>query len=319
MKKTLIIGVSGFVGGYLAEELKRNNMLVFGADKKKCSIDDNISFRKIDLLDKESIVKIFNEVKPDFIINLAAISSVKLSWDIPDVTFDVNVKGVINLFEAINKTNLKSRVLLVGSSEQYGRIKIDDKIDENHPLNAINPYGISKITQEKLALMYKDIYGIDVILVRAFNHTGPKQGLGFVVPDFAKQIAEIKILDKEPIMYIGNLKAERDIADVRDIVKGYCALLLQGKSGEIYNIGSGKAYKIEHLLNKLIEYSGKNIKINIDPNKFRPLDTQRIVCSNEKITRATGWKPEISMDETLRDTYEYWTDWCINIRGSDIK
>lgn len=306
MKKALIVGVCGFVGGYLAQELIDNGIEVYGADIKKGKLNNNIKFLEIDLLNKESIISVLTESRPDYVINLAAISSVKGSWDIPDVTFDVNVKGVINLFEAIRKVDLKPRVLLIGSSEQYGKITQGERIDEGYALNALNPYGISKITQEKLAMMYKQTYGIDVILVRAFNHTGPKQNLGFVVPDFANQIAEIEMLDKEPVMYVGNLKAERDISDVRDIVKGYYALLINGKNGEIYNIGSGKANSMEYLLNKLIGFSSKKINVKIDEQKFRPVDTPRIVCDNDKIIRDTGWKPEISIEKTLKDTFNYW-------------
>jgi len=312
LKKALIIGISGFVGGYLAKELIDNGIEVYGADIKKGELNDNIKFIRINLLEQGSIINALSDIRPDFIINLAAISSVKGSWDMPDVTFDVNVKGVINLFEAIRKVNLKSRVLLIGSSEQYGKITQGEKVDEEYALNALNPYGISKITQEKLAMMYKETYGIDVILVRAFNHTGPKQALGFVVPDFAKQIAELEMLNKEPVMYVGNLKAERDISDVRDIVKGYYALLIKGRSGEIYNIGSGTAHSMEYLLNSLIKLSSKKISVEIDEKKFRPVDTPRIVCNNDKIITDTGWKPEISIDKTLLDSYIYWKNIIID-------
>lgn len=312
LKRALIIGISGFVGGYLAEELLDNGIEVYGADINKGKLTKNINFLEINLLNKESIIDALIDIRPNYIINLAAISSVKSSWEMPDVTFDVNVKGVINLFEAIRKANLKSRVLLIGSSEQYGKITQSEKIDEKYPLNALNPYGISKITQEKLALMYKETYGIDVVLVRAFNHTGPKQGLGFAIPDFARQIAEIDKFDKKPVMYVGNLKAERDISDVRDIVKGYYYLLMSGNSGEVYNIGSGKAYSMEYILNKLVELSSKKISIEIDPKKFRPVDTPRIVCNNAKIVNDTKWRPEITIEKTLMDTFDYWKNVLTN-------
>lgn len=308
MKKALIIGVSGFVGGYLSQELIENDIEVYGVDISKGQLDDSIKFSEMNLLNEESIINTLSDIRPDYIINLAAISSVGISWKMPAVTFDVNVKGVVNLFEAIRKLNLKSRVLLIGSSEQYGKITQGEKIDEEYALNALNPYGISKITQEKLALMYKETYGIDVVLVRAFNHTGPKQGLGFVIPDFAKQIAELEMTDKKPVMYVGNLKAERDISDVRDIVKGYYALLMKGKSGEIYNIGSGSSHSMEYLLNNLIKLSIKKISVEIDEEKFRPVDTPRIVCNNEKIIRDTDWKPEIPIERTLKDTYVFWKE-----------
>ena len=126
------------------------------------------------------------------------------------------------------------------------------------------------------------------------------------LPDFAKQIAEIEMLNKKPVMYVGNLKAERDISDVRDIVKGYYALLMRGKCGQIYNIGSGKAYSMEYLLNKLIQLSSKKVTVEIDQQKFRPVDTPRIVCNNDKITRDTRWEPEIPIERTLLDTFVYW-------------
>ena len=310
--KALILGVNGFVGQYMSEELLNNNIEVYGADLQDKSKSQNkkVIYSKINLLNKIEVFEIFNFIRPDYVINLAAISSVKNSWDIPDVTFDVNVKGVINLFEAIRKVNIKPRVLLIGSSEQYGKITQSEKINENYPLNALNPYGISKITQERLALMYKEAYGIDVVLVRAFNHTGPRQNIGFVIPDFSKQIAEIEVLNKEPVIYVGNLIAERDITDVRDIVKGYLALLVRGNSGEIYNIGSGKAHSMRYLLDKLLQFPAKKISVEIDKQKFRPVDTPRIVCNNDKIFRDTGWKPEVSMDKTLKDTFEYWKNNC---------
>jgi len=310
--KALILGVNGFVGQYMSEELLDNNIEVYGVDLQDISKskDEKLLYSKVNLLNKLEVFEIIQSIRPDYIINLAAISSVKRSWDIPDVTFDVNVKGVINLFEAIRKLNIKPRVLLIGSSEQYGEITQSEKIDEDYPLNALNPYGISKITQEKLALMYKATYGIDVVLVRAFNHTGPRQALGFVIPDFSKQIAEIEIFNKEPVIYVGNLIAERDITDVRDIVKGYFALLVKGNSGEIYNIGSGKAHSMRYLLDRLLGFSSKKISVEIDEKKYRPVDTPRIVCNNAKITWDTGWKPEVCIDKTLKDTFEYWENNC---------
>ena len=306
--KALILGANGFVGQYMSEELLNNDIEVYGVglqDKSK-SKNKNIIYSKMNILNKTEVLETFKFIRPDYVINLAAVSSVKSSWDMPDVTFDVNVKGVINMFEAIRTLNLKLRVLLIGSSEQYGKITQSERIDEGYPLNALNPYGISKITQEKLALMYKKTYGIDVVLVRAFNHTGPGQKLGFVIPDFSKQIAEIEVLNKEPVISVGNLIAERDITDVRDIVKGYLALLEKGNSGEIYNIGSGKALSMRYLLDRLLEFSSKKIIVKIDKLKFRPVDTPRIVCNNDKILRDTEWKPEVPMEKTLKDTFEYW-------------
>ncbi len=306
MKRALIIGICGFVGEYLADELFNNGIEVYGADIKEGLTKDYVNFVKLDLLSKADINRVLTEVNPDYIINLAAISSVKFSWSEPALTFDVNVKGVINIFETIKELKIKTRLLLIGSSEEYGITgEINCSINETSPLNALSPYGISKITQESIASMYNKIYGIDLVMVRAFNHVGPKQKIGFVIPDFANQIAKIEKNNSNAEMYVGNLKAERDFTDVRDIVRGYRLLLEKGVSGEIYNIGSGKTYSIENLLHKLIYKSTKKIEVKIDKAKFRPIDTPKIVCDNNKIKADVGWIAKIEIDKTLDDILDY--------------
>lgn len=307
MKTVLIIGINGFVGAHLCNELINNGYKCYGADINSDNFSiEGVCFEKLDILNADMVKDVIDRIKPDYVVNLAAISSVKQSWNIPGVTFDINVKGVINIFEAIKGIGVNSCVLLIGSSEEYGLIKTDNAVNEDYPLNALNPYAISKMTQEKIAMMYKEVYGIDVIMVRAFNHIGPNQKLGFVIPDFANQIARIESGQIEPIIYVGNLKAERDFTDVRDIVRGYRLLLEKGCSGEVYNIGSGKSYSIQCLLNKLISKCKIEIEVVVDKEKFRPIDTFRIVCDNRKIKRAVGWKSEIHIDKTLEDILEYW-------------
>ncbi len=289
MKSALIIGASGFVGNYLVKELKRNNVNVCCSDITKNIYDDDVEFYNIDLTDKCSITNVLKCTKPDYIINLAALSSVKLSWGTPKKTFNINTIGTINLLESIKELNLNSRVLLIGSSEEYGKIKGVEKVSEEYPLDAMNPYGISKIAQEKIAFMYSNIYNMDLVMVRAFNHTGPRQKLGFVIPDFCKQIADIEILKKEPM------------------------LLEKGRKGEIYNIGSGKGYKISDLLNQLISYSSLDIEIEYDKDKYRPNDTPKIICDNSKISSNIDWNPNINIEKTLIDTLNYWRN--INGKG----
>ncbi|MGG7178118.1 GDP-mannose 4,6-dehydratase [Clostridium paraputrificum] len=307
MKKVLIIGANGFVGTHLARELKNNSYICLGADLN--DISDNNEFDsvyKLNILDEESINIVLEKTRPDYIINLAAISSVKKSWDIPSVTFDVNVKGTINILECIRKAGLKARVLLIGSSEQYGKIDYSKAVSEDSELNSINPYGISKYTQEKVALMYKEAYGIEVILVRAFNHIGPGQGKGFVIPDFVSQVVGIKNKGIKSNITVGNLSAKRDFTDVRDIVCAYRLLLEKGVSGEIYNVGSGIEVEIKQVLNLIIKLVGLDIEVIVDENKYRRIETPSIVCDNSKLKNATGWGIKYKLEESLIDIIEYW-------------
>ena len=308
MKKVLIIGVNGFVGAHLCHELIKNGYECYGADlnDKNFNIKEVI-FLQVDILKYDMVSELIKKVEPDYIINLAAISSVKLSWEIPQKTFDINVNGTLNILEAIRKNNLiKTRMLLIGSSEQYGDIDYSKPVSEKYELNALNPYGISKATQEKIAKLYVKAYDMEIIMVRAFNHIGPGQGKGFVVPDFCSQIVEIEKEKREPIIKVGNLKAKRDFTDVRDIVKAYRLLLEKGKSGEIYNVGCGETISIQEILNILISYSKKNIKIEIDSNKFRAIETPKIQCNNSKLVNETKWTPIISIEESLEDVMAYW-------------
>lgn len=307
MKKVLIIGVNGFVGTHLSNELTNNGYECYGADINISNLtNSNIELFKLDILDKYSIISVLKEIKPNYIINLAAISSVRVSWEIPQKTFEINVNGTINILESIRELNLKTRVLLIGSSEQYGKIDYTKPVTEECELNALNPYGISKATQEKIAKMYVETYGMDVIMVRAFNHIGPGQNKGFVVPDFAAQIVAIEEGDLEPVIKVGNLSAERDFTDVRDVVRAYRFILEKGITGEIYNVGSGKAISIQSILDKLIDNSNVKVNIEIANSKLRPVDTPKIECDNSKLKSETGWDLIYPIQQSLRDIIEYW-------------
>lgn len=307
MKKVLIIGINGFVGVHLSNELRNNGYKCYGADLNIENFNnEDVELFKLDILDENNVLQTIKLIMPDYIINLAAISSVKLSWNIPQKTFDVNVNGTINILEAIKKLNLKTRLLLIGSSEQYGEIDYSKPVSEKEELKALNPYGISKSTQEKVAKLYSRVYGIDVMMVRAFNHIGPGQGKGFVVPDFVSQIVEIEKGILKPEIIVGNLSAERDFTDVRDIVMAYRLILERGIKGEIYNVGSGKAISIRCILEKIVCKSEVKVKIEIDKNKFRPIDTPKIECNNIKLKDEIGWNIKYSIDESLKDIIEYW-------------
>ena len=179
-------------------------------------------------------------------------------------------------------------------------------VDEGTALRPANPYAVTKIAQDFLGLQYNISYKMPLIRVRPFNHIGPRQMPGFVVADFAKQIAEIELNQQEPIIHVGNLDAKRDFTDVRDMVKAYGVILEKGVPGDVYNIGSGKSVKIGDILDMLIGLSNSKIEKKLDVSKLRPSDVPEIVCNNTKIRNITSWEPTISLETTLKDTLDYW-------------
>ena len=306
MKKVLVTGVDGFVAGYLSDYLFKSGYDVYGTTISETYKNDKIKIFKMNLLDAENVSDVIKNISPNMIFHLAGQSAVGLSWQKPVLTIDVNVNGTLNLLEAVRINNINSRILIIGSSDQYGTIKPEDcPIKETQLQNPQSPYGISKKTQEEIGKLYVKAYKMNIIFVRAFNHIGARQGKNFVVPDFASKIVKIE-KSAVPVLKVGNLDALGDFTDVRDIVRGYLMLLESGKIGESYNIGSGNVIKIKDILKKLINLSSKKIKIEIDKEKFRPVDVPIVQCDNSKIKKDTGWSPEISIDETLKEVLEYW-------------
>lgn len=308
MKKVLITGISGFVGKHLTEFLlAKGEYEIIGTSRSQESVE-NVILKKVDLLDKQAVEDLLTSQKPDVIVHLAAMTSPAESFKSPEATLTNNILAELNLLEVLKKHEMKQvRFLLVSTSEVYGLVNPSDiPVDEETPLRPASPYAVSKIAQDYLGLQYHLSYGLDIVRVRPFNHIGPGQQDKFVVPSFAKQIAEIEKGKQEPILKVGNLDAKRDFTDVRDIVSGYHLLLAQGKAGEVYNIGSGKSHKIGDMLNQLIALSTKEIRVETDPAKLRPVDIPEIVCDYAKLQKLTDWKPEISFEKTLEDILEYW-------------
>ena len=230
-----------------------------------------------------------------------------LSWKNPGLTIDVNIKGSVNVMDAIRELYYKPRVLLIGSGEEYGHIQPEEvPIVERNYLRPGNIYAATKVCQNMIAQIYTDAYDMELVMVRAFNHIGPGQTDTFVVSDFCKQVVEIEKGLREPVMRVGNLQARRDFTDVRDVVRAYALLVKQGKAGETYNVGSGHAMQISEILNMIITQSGVDVRVEVDPNKIRPVDVPIIEADTTKIHAATGWKPEITLEQTIRETMDYW-------------
>ena len=250
--KVLITGIDGFVAGYLSEYLLKNDYDIYGTTIKESYKNARIKILKMNLLDVENVNNVIKNISPDMIFHLAGQSAVGLSWQKPVLTIDVNVNGTLNLLEAVKNSNVNSKILIVGSSDQYGIIKPENcPIKETQPQIPQSPYGISKKTQEEIGKLYVKAYNMNIIFVRAFNHIGARQSENFVVPDFASKIVKIE-KGANPILKVGNLDTLRDFTDVRDIVRGYVMLLENGKIGESYNIGSGNVVKVKDILEKLV-------------------------------------------------------------------
>lgn len=309
MKRALVIGAAGFVGGYLIKELKKSHDMEVFATKLPNSQWESTLARvyDLDIMEKDDIVDLLFEIRPDYIFHLAAQSSVGVAWKRPGMTVDVNIKGSINVMDAIRELYYKPRILLIGSGEEYGHIEEGETpIRENNPLRPGNIYAATKVCQNMIGHIYSQAYDMELVLVRAFNHIGPGQAPLFVVSDFCKQVAEIEKNLREPVMKVGNLAARRDFTDVRDVVKAYVKLAQMGVPGETYNVGRGKAIAIKELLQMIIERSIADIEVEIDPAKIRPVDVPVIEADTSKIYKLTGWKPEITLEQTISETLDYW-------------
>ena len=309
MKKALIIGAAGFVGNYLIDHIQKNciwSIVVTKMPQEKIE-KTGIEIRDLNILEPERIKELLEDVRPDYIFHLAAQSSVGLSWKNPGLTVDVNIKGSLNVLDAIRDLDYQPRVLLIGSGEEYGYVKPGEvPIPEDNVLRPGNVYAATKACQNMLGKIYSQAYGMDVMMVRACNHVGPSQAPLFVVADFCKQAAEIEKGLREPVIHVGNLSARRDFSDVRDVVRAYTLLMEHGAAGETYNVGSGKAIAIREILDIILAQAKVPIEVQVDQARLRPVDVPVIEADVSKLEACTGWKREIPLEQTIGETLEYW-------------
>ncbi len=312
--KVFITGISGFAGSHLAELLVNNGHEVLGTYLTEESlvnvgnIKDKLSLLKINLLDVQSVNDIISEKKPDVVYHLAAIASAAKSFKNPIETLTNNIAAEINILEAIRNANLMdTKIFIVASGDMYGLVDSQNiPINENTPFMPTNPYAVSKIAQDYLALQYFLTYKLRIIRARPFNHIGPRQGLGFVVADFAKKIVDIEKGNAESVLKVGNLDAKRDFTDVRDMVKAYSLLMEKGISGEAYNIGSGISHSIKDIVTLMQSKAKVQFDISYDESLMRPSDNPELTCNADKMKKLTGWNPEIPLEKTIEDILDYW-------------
>ena len=314
-KIALITGITGFAGSHLAELLLREGVEVHGILRWRSKTDniehikDKIHLYEADLLDAHSLYKVIDEIRPEYIFHLAAQSYVQSSWSSPSNTLEINIVGSVNIFEAVRKSGLPISIQIACSSEEYGRVHEDElPIKEDNPLRPLSPYAVSKLAMDYLGYQYWESYDLRIIRTRGFNHTGPRRGDVFAESTFARQIAEIEKNKKAPVVLVGNLDARRDYTDVRDMVRAYYLSVQMCKSGQVYNIASGKSWQIGEVLELLLSMSKVKIKIVKDKTRLRPSDVEVLVGDAEKFRKETSWKPEIPFTATMKDLLNYWRE-----------
>jgi GDP-4-dehydro-6-deoxy-D-mannose reductase len=246
-------------------------------------------------------------VQPEQVYHLAGLSSVAYSFAHPTEVLLGNLGAACNLFESLRALATRPRVLVVGSAEQYGSVpEAQQPLRETQPFAPASPYAVSKVAQEFLALQYAGTYGIEVVLARSFNHSGPGQSDRFVLPGFARQIASAETGGQEPVLRVGNLDVWRDFLDVRDVVRAYHALMTRGEAGTAYNVCRGEAHRVRDLLDSMLALARVPLRVEVDPERWRPADLPVLRGDPARLRERTGWRPEIGLDATLRDLLADW-------------
>lgn len=302
----LITGGSGFVGSHLLEYLlSRGFTNISITDRAMTSRTDGVQGFSVDLTDAQATQACFEQCRPEYIVNLASVASVGDSFQKADSMMHSNSALMLSVLTAMQSVVPSARLLQVSSAAVYGLVADDiaQSQDESTPLKPINPYAVSKLTQEFLAQAYARSYNLDVVIVRPFNHTGERQTTAFAIPAFAEQIVQIERGERE-LLSVGNVDAVRDFTDVKDIVVAYELLLEKGLSGEVYNLGSGRGYSMQQMLDLLIENTTANIRYERKESLVRPLDIPVSIADNRKI-RALGWTPT----HNIKDTVQRILDW----------
>ena len=297
--KALITGGRGFVGNYLRRHCEE-------AGDEVVAIDHN-GEEPVDITDREALHASLARHRPEVVYHLAALSHVGESWGDPTAVLRVNVEGTAHLLNASRAAGVR-RVVVIGSAEEYGRVEERDlPLHEDAPLRPISPYGVSKISASYLALQAHLAYGLGVVRVRAFSHTGPGQSDRFLVPALAHRIAIAEREHSDEIR-VGSLDPVRDLSDVRDVVRAYRLLAIHGDSGEVYNVCSGSGVSVREIADLLVAASTRRLRISVDPDLVRPVEVPRLVGDGSRLRTCTGWEPAHRLDETLAAVLEHFRE-----------
>lgn len=308
-KEVFITGREGFMGNWLDKELKENGYSTSGTSLNEIPGSARENIFQCDITNAESIKKLITKRKPTAIVHLAALVKPSDAIKDPERARNINLNGTRNIFEAIKSIpGYHPRVIIIGSSEEFGTVSSGSVITEDTPLRPSNPYGESKMQAWKLAEEYIKEHHLDIVSAIPFNHTGPGQATGFVAPDVASQIVDIERGLKEPILITGDLSHKKNFSDVRDVARAYRLLLELGKTGDRYIVCADKSVSLSYLVETLVGFSLKKIEHRIDFNRGRSAEVFDTLGSHDKITKETGWQPEIPLEKTLRDLLDWYRE-----------
>lgn len=294
MSKILLVGGKGFVGTHLHKLLEVDNSVVStGSD--------------IDIRDIKQTRALIERERPDNVVHLAAITTLRESFNNPENTYDINFFGTLNVLKALRDNDFSGKFLFISSSEVYGLLTESDlPVAEMQPTKPLSPYAVSKIASEALCYQWGQLEKFETLIARPFNHIGPGQSDRFAISEFGKQIAAIKLGLAEPVMHVGDIDTTRDFTDVRDIATAYQLLLKYGRNGETYNVCSGREYAIRALLTRMCLLAGVEVELRSDVERFRPSEQRRSLGNNNKLHKDTGWNATYEIDLTLKNIISFW-------------
>ncbi len=316
--RALITGIGGFVGRHLLEHLRSQGDEVCGIGRPSdcVGLPDDLRVYFADLTERAAVEHVLKEARPEAIYHLAAQSSTGESLTDPWATLSNNLHSQLNLLEAQLTTKQRPTTLVIGSSDEYGHVTPEDvPTNEDVPLRPTTPYAVSKVGQDVMGYQYFAQHKLPVIRVRPFNHTGPGHDARFVIPSFAKQLAEMEQGDREPVLKVGNTDVARDFCDARDMVRAYRLAVLAGVPGEVYNLGRGRSVRIADIVDELIALCRVSVAVTVDQKLLRSSDVPRQEADTRKFTALTGWQPLIPWHTTLSDTLDYWRN---KVRSSQL-
>ena len=316
--KILITGIAGFAAKHFLHFLNEQEsgsevMGIYNETYPEFENEKfeglNISLSKINLLDKGKIAAVIEEFNPEYILHLAGRSSVANSWKFPADSVLDNTSFFLNIAETVRTLKLNCRILSVGSTEEYGNANAGLPLKETDCPDPASPYGVARVLQQKLVKIYAESYGVDIVHTRSFNHIGPYQKSEYVIASFAKQIVQQAKLGSTRIeLLTGDVNVTRDFSDVRDVVRAYYLLLYKGVKGQTYNVCSGKGYLIKDMIDLFSTIIGEPVFHTTDEKNFRPSENKVIIGSYEKLMNATGWEPQYTIQNSLRDIIKYWEE-----------